>query len=313
MKDLLLLLLLQLFWSSSYVAMKLALAEMPLGLVMILRYSTALLALALAGGFRGWTFPRRTMLIVIVVGLLDFSLSPFFQLSALQMTTATDVAILVAFEPMMTTLLAVVVLKEHLSWPTILAFLVATSGVLVMSHVDFSSAALTGPRLVGNGLFLLALLCESVYSVTSRHTTQQHHPLHVITLLTLAGTVGNLALHFPTLTPATLGAIGVQGWGAIGFLGICCSAIGYGGWTYLTKRIPIKWLTLSLFLQPVIGSVVAYLVLGEVPTRNTVLGAGMILACLLLWTWWHLERTRRIRYGLNPSTFGATEATACEQ
>jgi drug/metabolite transporter (DMT)-like permease len=94
----LLLVILQFFWSSSYVAMKLAMTEMPLGLVMILRYGIAGLVLLAACGFKDWRISTRDFLLILAIGILNFTLSPFFQLTSLNLTDATDIAIMVAFE-----------------------------------------------------------------------------------------------------------------------------------------------------------------------------------------------------------------------
>lgn len=295
MRDILLLILFQTMWSSSYVAMKFALAEMPVGLIIILRYTSALVALICAGGLRGWKFSRRDIILIGAVGLLDFMLSPYLQLIALQLTYATDTAIMISFEPMLTTLLAVLILRERLEKQTIVVFVLATIGVLIMSEPEQLFAhAVTAVRFFGNSIFFLSLLCESLYSVTSRHATQNHNPSAVFTLMTLAAVLGNFGTHWPTLTWTHLTHIGVVGWSAVAFLGLGCSFIAYGGWTALTKRMPIKQITLSLYLQPLIGTGVAYIFLNEIPTQRTFIGGAIIVTTLFAWTWWktHAHLTR---------------------
>lgn len=290
MRNLGLLILFQALWSSSYVVMKFALAEMSLSLVILLRYTMALIALACLGGFRGWHFSRRDVCLITAAGLLDFMLSPYLQLSAVQLTSATDMAILIAFEPMFTTLLAVLLLRERLERPTILVFGMATVGLLIMSEPELLFAStVTATRLFGNALFLLSLLCTGVYSVTSRHTTQTYHPHAVFTLMTLVAVLGNVGVHGPAVTWAQVTQIGVSGWSAVAFLGLGCSAIAYGGWTALTQRMPIQQMTLSLYLQPIIGGVMAYLFLDEMPTPRTLIGATCIVLTLFAWTWWKMQ------------------------
>jgi drug/metabolite transporter (DMT)-like permease len=290
MRYVLFLFFLQLFWASSYVAMKLAMVDMPIGLVLFFRYSIAFVALACLGGMRNWRFARRELLLLFGIGLLNFSLSPYLQLRALELTYATDVAVMVAFEPMISALLAILILHERLRWPTIATFVLSTIGVLVMSDVDTTEGFMTSIRLAGNTLFFFSLICEGVYTVSSRFFSKSHTPLQIITLATLAGLVGNVVLHFPTITIENIGAIRSQGWGAILYLSLGCSVFGYGGWTYLAQKLPIKELTLSLFLQPIIGGAVAYAILNEIPTINTFIGAAIIFSSLLFWTYWRVGR-----------------------
>lgn len=291
MSYLFLLVLLQAFWSASYVAMKLAMTEMPMGLVMILRYGIAGIILLIASGWKDWRIEARDAMLILFIGILNFTLSPFFQLLSLGLTDATDTAVLVAFEPMTTAMLAVLILKEKFSKRTLGVFIIATIGVLIMSNVKMrhGEVAMT-TRLLGNFIFLISVCCESLYSITSRYTTQRIPPLRVIALMTLAGAVTNCLIYPSTLTAENFANIGVTGWSSILFLSILCSVVGYGAWTYLTRITPVNRLTLSLFLQPLFGGVVAYYMLDEVPTARTVIGAGIVVSSLLFWVISHLGK-----------------------
>jgi drug/metabolite transporter (DMT)-like permease len=291
MTYILLLVTLQFFWSSSYVAMKLAMGEMPMGLVMILRYGIAGLVLLAASGWKNWRIGTRDLLLILLIGVLNFTLSPFFQLMSLQLTYATDTAVLVAFEPMTTALLAVLILKERFSKRTLIVFIMATIGVLIMSdiNVKHGDVAMT-TRLMGNFLFLISVCCESLYSIISRYTTQRISPLRVIALMTLSGAVTNCLIYPSTLTWENFAHIGTTGWGSILFLALFCSVVGYGGWTILAKVTPVNRLTLSLFLQPLFGGLVAYFTLDEVPNTRTLVGASIVVISLLFWVLSHLNR-----------------------
>lgn len=286
-----LLIVLQAFWSSSYVAMKLAMTEMPMGLVMILRYGIAGIILLIASGWKDWRISTRDALLILFIGILNFTLSPFFQLLSLGLTFATDTAVLVAFEPMATALLAVLILKEKFSKRTLGVFIIATAGVLIMSNVRMrhGEVAMTA-RLLGNFIFLISVGCESLYSIVSRYTTQRIAPLRVIALMTLSGAVTNCLIYPSTLTAENFANIGMTGWCSILFLAILCSVIGYGAWTTLTRITPVNRLTLSLFLQPLFGGVVAYFMLDEVPTARTMIGAGIVVSSLLFWVVSHMGK-----------------------
>ncbi len=285
MRDLLLLIFLQACWSASYVAMKISLGAMPLGLVMILRYGIATLALLLCGGWRGQKFTRRDALLLCAVGFLDFTLSPLFQLSALQLTFAGDTALLIAMEPLLTAMLAWPLLGERINRRTLIAFSCATIGALVMSDAaSFFQGHVTSLRLFGNGIFLLALICEALFSITSRSLTQRYSPLATTTRMFAVGTLGNIFWYHHDFNSAALTHITPHGWFAILFLAIPCSALGYGAWAFLARRMKINRLSLSLFLQPLFGQIVAAIVLGERPTIMTLLGGGIIFVSLLVWT-----------------------------
>lgn len=291
------LILLQFVWASSYVAQKLALGEMPLGLVMVLRYGIAALFFLLIGqlNFKN-RFTAREWGLILFAGLINFTASPFFQLKALTITYAVDVSILVAFEPLMTALIAVAFLGERLRFSTLAAFAIATAGVLVMSWQN-GAGPFVWTRLIGDFLFLLALLCEASCSGACKYLTEKpkSNPLAVIAWMIFTGFAVNLAIHWSLVTPQNLAAINPKGWMALFYMSILCSCFGYGGWVYLMKKVPLNQLALSLFLQPLFGSIVAIAVLKEPLHQQTLFGGSIVLFSLFIWLGTHLRAVSQNR------------------
>ena len=296
MQPLLLLILLQAIWTGSYVAMKVALTAMPVGLVLILRIGIATLIFLLMGSFfRKNQFSRRDWLLILFVGIANFSFSPLFQLKSMELTQVIDVSVLVATEPVISALLASLILRERLTWETTLVFIIAAFGVVLLSGVTFEKLLnpVTAPRLLGNLFFLSSLLLEGINSVAGRRLTQRHDPLSIVAWLMGIGFLSNLALHSGSLAsiPASLKA--PTAWIAVGFLALFCSVVGYGGWYLLVKRYPVSQLALSLFLQPLFGIAYGVLLMGERVTTRTAIGALLVVGPLLIWVIRNLIRRTR--------------------
>ncbi len=288
------LILLQFIWASSYGVQKLALGEMPLGLVLIFRYGLATLILLLTGQLRFKNrFTPREWGLILFAGIINFAGSPFLQLKSLTLTYAVDVSILVSFEPLLTALVALLFLSEKLKKSTLLTFCVATAGMMVMSWQS-GAASFDWVRLIGDGLFLLALLCEAACSGICKHLTEKENnrPLNIIGWMMLVGFLINLITNGPLLTLEKFKAIQPTGWIIILYLAILCSCIGYGGWVYLMKKIPLNQLALTLFLQPLFGTTIAVLLLDEPLNRQTILGGGIVLSTLLIWVAAHFRKKR---------------------
>lgn len=264
--------------------MKIALTSMPVGLALVLRYGITALVFLMAGKLGGLRMTRRDFGLAIIVGLLDFTLSPYLQLVSLTLTQASDVSVVVALEPLVTAILAAVVLRERLGLSTWLTFLVAMSGVLIMSGLQWSGQSLFGPdRLLGNGLFFGAILCEAVYSVSARKLTARYDPIRLGGVIMTAGAIGSIAANWSTLTPENFSRITAQSWWAILYLAIGCSAFAYTAWIWIVKRIPVSQVALSLFLQPIIGGFCGYLFLDEQLTMRSLAGAAITVASILIW------------------------------
>ena len=263
--------------------MKMAMTEMPPGLVMVFRYGLTLLFFSLAGQLRfNAGFSKREWLLILGIGILNFSVSPFFQLKALQLTQTADVAIIVAFEPLVVTLLAILLLKERLKKRTLFTFLCATLGVLVMSGWKGNSASLDTVRLFGNFLFLCSVLCEGLYTISSRHLVQKYHPYRIMAWMILAGFLGNLIGNYPLLTSAALQNITWKGWSSLFYLSFLATFIAYTGWVFILKRATVVSVSWSLFLQPIFGTFWGVLFLKETYGWENFFGASLILLSLFI-------------------------------
>ena len=168
----------QFFWTGSYVAMKWASDEMPIGIVVFLRYGGASLGFLVWNLFTGWPrWHRADLGLLALLGSLTFALAPTLQISSLRYTQAVDVSILIALEPLMTVFVATLILKEKISRKTTLTLTIATVGMFVLSSVGPPYyGEFTSNRLLGNLLFLTSLFFEVAVTVTGRRLTSRYRP-----------------------------------------------------------------------------------------------------------------------------------------
>lgn len=291
MKHIALLIVCQAIWSSSYVAMKFALQEMPLGVVLSLRYAIAALVVLAIAGRKNWRITWKLLGVFALIGVLDFSLSPFFQLRALQLTYATDAAVLVAFEPMLSVLCAVIFLREYLHRSTIITFLVATGGLVVMSGLDSGDGMIDpAQRLLGNGFFFLSMCCEALYTIACRKYHDRANALRMVGVMMFAGACVNVSVFHDQLGLTALQQYSWSSWSAVLFLALGCSAFAYVCWAITLQHLTVNQAALSLFLQPIFGAIAAFVILGERPGLWSLLGAGIILCSLFIWIRGYIQR-----------------------
>lgn len=77
-------------------------------------------------------------------------------------------------------------------------------------------------------------------------------------------------------------------WEALAILGFLCSGLAYVFWYYAAANIPVAMLMVFQFLQPLVGIVVAYFVIGERFTLWLLLGGAMIVSGV-----WTVNRPHR--------------------
>jgi drug/metabolite transporter (DMT)-like permease len=282
------LILAQSCWAASYIAMKIAGGEMPVGVVVFLRYGIVSLVFLAALPWVGFPrLTRRDLRLVAGLGVLNFTLAPTLQIASLRYTQAIDVSVLIALEPMMTVLVAALVLRERPNRATIFALLAGTMGMLALSGVGFGGITSGAPnRLLGNVMFTLSLLCESSLTVAGRTLGVRYPASQVIFAMKLAGFLAAGLVFAPAIAGANFGVISVRGWASVAFMAVFSSIFAYIVWYRVIRVVPVAYVALSLFVQPIVGSALGYLFLGEQIGMQTIIGAVMVCVSL---AWWQLR------------------------
>lgn len=232
---------------------------------------------------------KNDLLLLLLIGFLTFFASPLMQMKGLSLSRATDNAILIAIEPLITVALAALFLKERLSKRQIVAFGVAVLGFSLLSGLGFSLQT-TSPMLqgsvrsaaLGNVLMVLSLVGEGAYSVCARPLLKTKSPQVIF----------SLALSFGILMLSTVFIFGVDlppvstfnrdHWMALIWLGPAGTACGYLLWMVVMKKIEVSRMVLTLFVQPLVGTLIGFLFLGERLSGAQWIGGLLIITSLAL-------------------------------
>ena len=271
----------QTMWAGSYVAMKFAGAELPVGAVVTLRYGLAsllFLPLVFRGGFP--KIERRDWVLIVVLGAVNFTVSPSLQVASLRYTQAIDISILVAMEPLMTVLLAALVLREPLGPRTLAAGAMAVAGTLFLSGVGIPGAGFTRERLIGNAMFLAASLCEVSVTLAGGRLARRYDPLAAMGLLKMAGFAAAAVVYAGVWDRVDPAAVSARALISIAYLGAGASVFGYGAWYWALREAPVNQAALTLFLQPIAGTLFGYVLASERVGWNTAVGGALILGAL---------------------------------
>ena len=277
--------LVQFCWTGSYVAMKWAGDEMPVGVVVFLRYGGASLGFLVGNLFTGLPRWHRSDLgLLALLGALNFALAPTLQIGSLRYTQAIDVSILIALEPMLTALVAALLLKEHVSRQTGIALAVGTVGMFLLSGVGLpSNGGWAGARLLGNLMFFSSLLFEVAVTVAGRRLAYRYRPSDAVQAMMLAGFLTAGVVYAGPIAAMDFSAPSMRAWGSIVYLVLGPSIFSYTLWYRILREVPANRVALSLFFQPVIGTCLGYFLLGETIGLETLLGGALVCGGLAWW------------------------------
>ncbi len=260
-------------WGSTFISSKKLLEVYTPAQIMLVRFLLAYGALWLARP-RKLALTRRQELTFLLLGITGCSLYFYTENSALTYTLASNVSIIVAAAPIFTAVLAHFAGLERFRSGTLLGFLVAFSGVvLVVCNGTF--VLKLNPR--GDLLALAAAACWAVYSVLLRRLDDRLDPLLVTRRTLFWGILTALpfVMMEGTSFPAAALLSPVISLNFL-FLGLIGSCLCFVLWNRAFHYLGVVTTNSFIYMQPFITIVAGWLFLREPISPLALVGAALI-------------------------------------
>jgi drug/metabolite transporter (DMT)-like permease len=275
-------------WGASFIATKIALAEVAPATVIWLRFGMGVVVLgAVVASRRQLAMPAKGDLAYFTgLGFLGIAFHQWLQSNGLVTAQAGTSSWIISSTPIFMALLGWLVLREKLGGLGAAGIAVAALGVLaVVSRGDL--AAITAGRFGSPGDFLVLLSAANwaVFSVLSRKGLQRYSSAGMIFWVMLTGWLLSGVLFLLGPGPADLVRLSGRGWSAVAFLGIACSGLAYIFWYDALSVLPASQAGSFLYLEPLVTVIVAAILLGE-PILPVTLAGG----CAILLGVWMVSR-----------------------
>lgn len=276
-------------WAGTYAIGKIALAEVPPIELNVIRFilSAILLAPVLYHYRRQIPRDRRMLFVLLQLTLLGFVLNKAAEYIGLALSTASDVALLIATESIFTGLLSWIFLRERVTRTGVAALAIGLLGVyLIVERGLIPNLGGSGgeTRILGDVLVVLSLLLEAGYTVRGKVALTTLPPL-LFTALTITG---SLIFWVPAGVVAVahsgLPHLSLAGWLAAIYLAAITTVVSYWLWFRGLSVVDASAAAPILFIQPLLGAALAILILHDSLTLATIVGAACIVFSLLLVT-----------------------------
>jgi len=267
-------------WGASFIATKMAVAEVSPVTVVWLRFAMGVAVLgAVVAARRQLAVPSRSDLgYFALLGFLGIAFHQWLQSNGLVTSQAGTTAWIVASTPVFMALLGWLILRERVRLMTVAGIALAAAGVvLVVSRGDLSAVAAGRFGAPGDLLILASAPNWAVFSVLSRKGLQRHPSAVMMFWVMTLGWLMITVLWLLGPGPADVAHLSARGWGAILFLGFACSGLAYVFWYDALRDLPASQVGALLYVEPLIAVAVAAVLLGEPIVLATLLGGLAIL------------------------------------
>lgn len=224
---------------------------------------------------------RRDLPPIIALGVLYFGLFPWCISTAMQFTTASEGAIVLASTPAVTLLLGGLSGSESLSVPKGLGVVCAALGAAVAYKGTVLDLAATDVSF-GTILMVLAAVSGAVYAVFSKRYVLKYSPLTVTAIAMGAGAVALSLAWLISDRSIGLPAFDLYGWLAISYIGVAGGALSFFLYAWALGRASPTTIMILLPLNPIAALVTGSLWLGEPMGVGISVGLALVIVGILL-------------------------------
>lgn len=271
-----LLILTMVMWASAFSGIRYMLDFMTPMSFTVLRMVIASATMLVVGLLRGVKLPeRRDLKYVVSAGILGFSGYHLLLNLGATHISAGQASFIIATTPIWTAVLAAKFLRETIT--------MRIAGGLAISLLGVSIISLSGAGVsvsVGVLFVLLAALCDAIYTILSKGLLERYRAIDFAVYSTLIGCLP-MFVYLPWAWPE-VAALNTNAWLVVIYLGVVPVSLGYWLSNVALSILPATRATQMMLLVPAIAAVIAWLVLGEQPGMQMLIGGPLILLGVLV-------------------------------
>ena len=268
-------------WGCGFFFGKIALAEMGFAHMVLYRFLFAIVILLPLLATHRPGLNRKEWGLLLVASFLGVPLQFLIQFYALSITTVSHASLMVGTMPVILAVGAAVFAHERMDWVGWVALAGSTSGAALIA---LGGHAKSGATLAGDALVVLSLMIALFWILLNKQLMGRHSQI-VVTAYGLALGTAMLMIWVPVRYgfPPVAG-ISVKAWLALAASGVLCTATTTLLWNWGMTQVPASQAGVLLNMEPLIGSLLGVLVLGERLGPSAWVGGGLILASAITLT-----------------------------
>lgn len=269
-----------LLWSINFSFVKVALKEFtPLGFNGIrLVFASFLLVFFLFVSRESFRVTKTDIWKLVALGIVGNTAYQMLFIHGINLTTASNSAIIIATTPIFIALLSLLLKHERLNWAAWTGIIISFIGFYFVMTKQPGSLSLNGKGAQGDLMILIGTLCWAVYTVFSLPLLKRISPLKLTTYTMITGTVFFLPFCVKDMIVLPYSQISLKAWASLAFSGLFALSVCYVIWYASVKRVGNSRTSIYDNLVPIFTIFFAYFLLDE---RITLLqGVGtLIILC----------------------------------
>lgn len=223
---------------------------------------------------------RRDWPLFVALGLMGVTLNQMLFLLGISYSTPLHASLLYSFTPVLVLAGAVIHLGERATWGRGVGVILAVGGValvLTARGLDLGAGVFRGDLII-----LMAVFAWSAYTLFGKPLLARYDTFTVISVAFVVGAVSVLPAAPWLLRGFRFDRPGPAGWAELLYLSAVTSGVAFTLWYFALKRLEATQLAVFTNLQAPLTALLAWVVLGAVPTRQVLVGGTLVLVGVTL-------------------------------
>jgi drug/metabolite transporter (DMT)-like permease len=217
--------------------------------------------------------------LMLGIGLvLSFHFSMW--ITSLGLTSVASSVILVTAHPILVGTVSHFFMKDKLSKLNFIGIFVAITGVIVLTLGDFTGGPLTGSKTLGNILAFLGGICAGIYILGGR---KMRRSVSIVTYAFLVYLFCTIFLFIQCLATSTqIFPLPANEYYLFLLMALVPGILGHTLYNWSLKYVTATVVSVSLLGEPIGSSILAVLLLNEVPSSYVLIGGPIVLAGIMM-------------------------------
>ena len=185
-------------------------------------------------------------------------------------------SLIIATIPVQIVILAIIFLKEKITYKKLLGIIISLSGVVIISLWGKMGGSLEVNFIFGAFAVLIAATTGAIYTIVGKKYLERYSGLSLTVYAMLLGSIGLI----PTINNSLFDQVSnmsINGWFAVIFLGIFSTVIGYTIWYVALKIKNASEISVYLYAIPVFSTIFSYFMFKQQITLMFILGGSLVI------------------------------------
>jgi drug/metabolite transporter (DMT)-like permease len=214
---------------------------------------------------------------ILLVAMFEPGLYFVFETIGLQCTSAAKASLIIATVPLFVMIFAFFFLRERTNLASFLGIGVSLFGIFLLIRADPHFAWSLGTSFLGDLLIFGAVLSAALYTVTARTAGRKTSALNVTGLQMCYGALFYFPAFLWELPSLEWSALSARSVAALFYLALFASIGAFFCYNYALSRIPATKASVFVNGIPVITTLAAWALLGEMLTPLQMAGGALVL------------------------------------